>query len=582
MKSFLKTTLAVICGIIITSILSCMFVFSLARSMAGGGKTAIPKDAVLKIDMSQLTVAEQSKEFSGTLQLGSSINVESQNVIGIWDAVQGLNAAAADPSIKYIYLKVDGSTTGMAHLQELRAALKNFRACGKPVIAYSEAPSTGAYYLASVADKIYLPPYLGATYTLTGISGNLIFIKDLLDKLGVNVQLIRHGKYKSAGEMFIRNSASPENMEQNQVMINSMWNAMASEIAESRSISVGELNGLIDNLELCSPEDFINGGLADELLGKEELENKLADLAMVDKFSKVKMIGLKEYWDVKSMELKKSGNKIAVIYADGDIVDGNGKQSVAGDRFAREIAKVRADSTVKVAVLRVNSPGGSVLASEKIKTELDLLKQVKPVVASYGEYAASGGYWISNNADKIFSNPTTLTGSIGVFGMIPDFSKTVKDVAHVTITSVKSNRHSDMYSLMRPFDSDEYAYMQKSIEQIYDKFVNIVAEGRGMEPERVDEIAQGRVWTGADALGIGLVDELGTLEDAIKYAATLAGDPDPANWNVTGYPKPASQFEEIMSMFSGKTDGQEALLGKFKTMAEAGKLARMPYEIIIR
>lgn len=581
MKSFLKMTLAVICGLLITSIISGVFYLICLGSLAsmGSSKPYVPKDAVLKIDMSELNLAEQTKESPGILTIGNSISMETPEIIGLLDAARALDMAAQDPAIKYAFLKVDGVSGGVSTLQEFRKSLENFRTAGKAIVAYTESPSTGSYYLASVADKIYMPPYLGATYSFTGISGRLTFLKDLLDKLGVNVQLIRHGKYKSAGEMFIRNSASPENMEQNQVMVNSIWASLSEEIARSRSISVEELNATIDELKLVTPEDFVNCHLADGLLTREELKAKLADLAVVEDFKDVKMVSLKDYWLAKSETKSGAKDKIAIIYADGEIIEGDSKQEIAGDRFAREIAKVRADSTVKVAILRVNSPGGSVMASEKIKTELDLLKAVKPVIASYGDYAASGGYWISNNANHIFSNPTTLTGSIGVFGMIPDFSKTIKDVAHVTITPVNSNAHSDMLSLTRPFDEKEYEYMQSSIEKVYDKFINSVAKGRSMEPAAVDEIAQGRVWTGSDALNIGLVDEIGTLQDAIAYAARIAGNEDLSAWKIVGYPAPLSLFEEILSQIMGNNDEENVVLAELRKLSEPKTVAHMPFEI---
>ena len=352
-------------------------------------------------------------------------------------------------------------------------------------------------------------------------------------------------------------------------MIDAVWNSYASEIAESRDMSVEKLNSVIDNLELNSPEDFLSTGFVDALLSREELHAKLADLAVVDSYSKLKFFNLPDYIAARLLPASKSGNKIAVVYADGEIVDGEDKSNVAGDRFASVLAKVRADSTVKAVVFRVNSPGGSVLASEKIKAEVELLREQKPVVASYGDYAASGGYWISNSCDKIFSDETTLTGSIGVFSMIPEFSKVMKDVVHVNMVSVSSNKHTDMYSLMRPFDDAERDYMQASVENIYDKFVNTVAEGRGLEADYVDSIAQGRVWAGSDALKIGLVDEIGTLEDAINYASALAGDPSRSSLNVVEYPKPQTSLEMLMEML-GQTSPEETVFSgtPFESVAE--------------
>lgn len=550
MKDFVKMMLAVVCGIFVFGIVAFIMSLSVISSIAAAGSTApvLPKSGVMTIDMSELALAEQA---SDNFDVMSVIQGTTVKQIGLWNAVQAVNKAAEDPAVKYIYIKADGVSGGMAQLQEFRKALSNFRLSGKPVISYMEAPSTGSYYLASVSDKIYMTSCEGATSMVNGIGSQLIFLKDILDKVGVNVQLIRHGKYKSAGEMYIKNAPSPENLEQNQAMIDALWGSMASEIAESRGITLDAFNAMVDGLVLNTADDFLENGLVDELLSREELQSKLADLAVVDSYKKLKSFSISDYASAKALPNTKAKKKIAIIYADGEIVDGKGKQEVAGDHFASVIAKVRADSTVKAVVLRVNSPGGSVLASEKIKNEIDLLKADKPVVASYGDYAASGGYWISNGCDKIFSDATTLTGSIGVFSMIPDFSKVLKDLAHVNIVTVGSNKHSDMYSFMRPLDEDEQAYMQESVEGIYDKFVSIVSEGRSLEPEFVDSVAQGRVWAGSDALKIGLVDEIGTLEDAINWAAAAAGNPDLSSWNVAEYPKPLTTMEMFMESFGG-------------------------------
>lgn len=570
MKKFLKTVLAVVCGIILFNVL----LFAVIAGLATPSAPAVPSEGVLRIDMSKIVLGEQSRDTDPitTMQSGQEIAT-----IGIWDAVQAINCAAEDPGIKYIYLKTDGNASGAANASEFRKALQNFRATGaKAIVSYIESPSTGSYYLSSVADKVYMTPHPGANTTINGVGSQMFFLSDLLKKFGVNVQLIRHGKYKSAGEMFTRNSASPENREQYQVMVNSMWKTMSAEIAESRGISVEALNNAIDNLDLCLPEDFLRLGLVDELYDRAALENQLAVLAVADKFSDVTMIPFADYVNAK-VHPGKGSNKIAVIYVDGDIIDGSDLENVAGDRFAAVIEGVRADSGVKAVVLRVNSPGGSVLASEKIKSELDLLKAEKPLVASYGAYAASGGYWISNNCEKIYSDALTLTGSIGVFGMIPDLSKTASDVLKVGVENISSNKHGDMFSLTRPLDKAEYDYMLRSIEGIYDRFTTIVSEGRDIPKEQVDAIGQGRVWTGADALEIRLVDEIGTLEDAIHYAADLAGDPELSHWNIKGYPAPLTIMEQLIgSMGTNKQDFSVKVREYF---SQPRVIARLPYDI---
>ena len=413
MKEFFKMVLAVICGLflagIIAFILSIGFVSSLAA--AGSATPVIPKSGVMVIDMSKINITEQSAPSAPDVMTLVSGGSMYEN-IGLWKAVQAINKAAEDPAVKYIYIKSDGASGGIASLQELRKSLANFRMSGKPVVSYMESPSTASYYIASVSDKIYMTPHQGASSQLVGIASRLTFYKDLLDKLGVNVQLIRHGKYKSAGEGFIKNAPSPENLEQNQAMIDAIWGSYASEIAQSRGMAPDALNSAIDELKLNFPEDFLREGFVDELLDRQGLENKLADLAVIDSFKDLKSFTLSDYIAAKVTPNVKAKKKIAIIYADGEIVEGSGKQQVTGDYFSRQIAKVRADSTVKAVVFRVNSPGGSVLASEKIKREIELLQKDKPVVASYGNYAASGGYWISNSCDKIYSDATTLTGSI--------------------------------------------------------------------------------------------------------------------------------------------------------------------------
>lgn len=596
MKNFIKMTLATLTGLLLFGVVATFIMGGIIGAVATLGKEqpVMPSSAVLTMDMSTVMLMEQTQEMDPlTVIQGNGLEISS---LGIYSAIRAINIAAADPAIKFIFMKPDGVMGGMAQIEELRTALENFRKSGKAIVSYMENPTNAGYYLASVSDKIYMTSHDGGMNMLTGASSQMIFLKDLLSKLGINVQLIRHGKYKSAGEMFIRNSASKENLEQNEAMVQSVWSSWAGRIAESRETSVDDFNAMLNGLELNFPEDFLANGLVDELVTYEQMRQKLADLYVTDRPENVKTISIQDYAIIRTPLNLKPKAKVAVIYADGDIVDGKAKESqiVAGDRFAKIISEIRNDSTVKAAVLRVNSPGGSVLASEKIKAELALLQERMPVVASYGNYAASGGYWISAGCDKIYSNATTLTGSIGVFSMIPDFSKTVNDKLHVGITSVKSNSHADMYGMMRPLTDKEIAYMQASVEKIYDRFTGIVAEGRDLTVSRVDEIAQGRVWTGAEALDINLVDQIGTIEDAITWAAlSVDGVAAVEEVEVVGYPKPLTGLELLMESFGGTQQEQNILAGTpFKSIgtafgnwnaSETGKVyARMPHEIIIR
>ena len=600
MKSFVKMVLAVMTGIFLMGILGFFLFIGFIGSMAvaGSAKPLIPREGALVIDMSTVSVSDQGQPGDPMSVIRSGSLDET---ITLRSAVQAINIAAADPGVKLIYLKPDGGSASIAQLQELRSALANFRSSGKPVISYVENPSTGSYYLASVADKVFMTSHPGGNNMITGVAGQMIFLGDLLDKLQVNVQLIRHGKYKSAGEMFTRSEASAENLEQNQVMVNSMWKSISTEICKSRDITPEALDAAIDNIELIFPEDLLSHSLVDGLLTKDELKSKLATYYMAEDYSKVTLIGFNDYVKAKVTENFRPKNKIAIIYAEGEIVDGNDSKDVAGDRFSRMIAAARADSTVKAVVLRVNSPGGSVIGSDKIRDEIALTRKCKPVIASYGDYAASGGYWISSACDKIFSNSTTLTGSIGVFGMVPDLSKTLKNIAHVNITSVTSNKHGDAYSLTRPFDKDETAAMQASIEDIYDRFVSLVAEGRNLRKEYVDSIAQGRVWTGDDALRLGLVDEIGTLETALHYAASVASptaDPSLDGWHIVEYPAPMTFGQMLVASFGNFREEPYVFAGKdlkntvkvIEKWAESWEkngdgnmfFARLPYEINIR
>lgn len=592
MKEFVKTMLAVICAFLVMQIIGFFFLIISVGSMAAlgsGSKSVLPREGVLDIDMAQFVLGEQGLDNPmGGMSLGSFSPVPT---IGLWDAVQAVEKAAADPSVKYILLRPDAASGGTASLEELRKALVEFRKSGKAVVAYTENPGNGSYYLATAADKIYMTSYHGGMSQLVGVSGRMLFLKDILDKVGVNYQLIRHGKYKSAGEMYIKDSPSEENREQNQVMVNSIWKAYSSVMAEARGLSEEAFNALVDELKLNFPEDFLQAGLVDELFDHEGLVSKLCDLAVVEKKEDLHLMAFADYIAAKVVP-GTAKEKVAILFADGDIVDGRVENAVAGDRFVTEIDRIRKDKSVKSVVLRVNSPGGSVVASEKIRAALELLKAEKPVVASYGNYAASGGYWISNGCQKIYSDATTLTGSIGVFSLIPEFSK-VTDKIGVNIVTVGSNKHSDMLSLTRPFNAEETAYMQAYVEDVYEKFVNLVAAGRGLEPERVDEIAQGRVWTGSDAIGIGLVDEIGTLRDAVNYAASLAGFVSRDDYSVTTCPRVPSQMEQLLAMFGGQKSEPEILsgtpfegMGKLLRSLQEGQslqaVARLPFDIEIR
>ena len=592
MKEFLKmlgasftamVVYGIICILILTGAISGFAsLFSLEEMLP-----VMPSKAVLTIDMSEITLTEQTQEVPILDMLQSA---EAPQPLGVLDAVAAINAATFDPAVKYIFLKPDGVTGGPAQMEEIRNALQNFRDHGKAVVSYIENPTNGGYYLASVSDKIYMTSYDGGMNMFCGLSSQLIFLKDALDRLGINVQLIRHGKYKSAGETFVRNSSSKENMQQNEEMVGAMWDSWSSAIAESRGLKKEDIDRMLDEMELVFPKDFLEKGLVDELLTQDQLEDKLAMLYMTDSYKDVQSISIQDYAMLNTAGNPSGKNKIAIIYAEGEIVDGEAMEEVAGDRFAKIIQTVRNDKDVKAVVLRVNSPGGSVLASEKIKAQIDSLSRKVPVIASYGDYAASGGYWISAGCDYIYANESTLTGSIGVFSMIPDLKNTINDKLHVNITSVNSNKHADMYNMMRPLDKQETAMMQATVEQIYDRFTQIVAEGRDMTVSDVDEIAQGRVWTGAQALEIGLVDAIGTIEDAIIHAALLVDEKNCLdNIQIVEYPRPVTNLEMITAMLTGEeyleiAEPLKSIYTAFSSWdnSQSGKVyARIPYAIEI-
>ena len=515
------------------------------------------KAKVLKIDFKN-PIAERNVGGS-SFDIMSLIN-GTPNTVTLLSYVNAIDAAAQDKNIGMIYMTPENISAGTAQMEEIRAALQRFRQSGKPIVAYCRNFGNGSYYIASVADKIILDP--ASESMITGLSSQMIFLKDLLDALGVDVQLIRHGKYKSAGEMYIRSSSSPENRLQNEVMVNSIWNTMTGQIAASRGITQAQFNEWVENLEMCYPQEYKEKGLIDETWYKDEVEKYLCEQNGAKKISEVQFVKINKY----ASKLKKGSrkNRIAVVYADGEIVDNGGDADIVGTKLANTLRKVREDKKVKAVVFRVNSPGGSAQASEAIRHEIQLLRAEKPVIASYGNYAASGGYWISAESDYIFSDCSTLTGSIGVFGLIPSLGNAVSKNLKVNVETVGSTSHSDMMSGIRKLNDAEVAYVQKQIEKIYDDFTGLVSNGRGISKDSVDAIGQGRVWTGSDALRIGLVDSEGGLKEAIDYAAGKVGL-GAKDYRLSLYP--VAKETSIFQMLSGGSadDPEENLTSSVET-----------------
>ena len=543
MKPFWKVVFGGCLGTIIAFLLVNLIFFgligSLVSSLGKEEQPSVPRNAILKIDLRQ-SIQEQGKESFSFNPLAGSASMSSG--LSLLDAIRALDAAAEDPQVKFVYLKADDMNMDIAVAEEFRAALARFRECGKPVVSYSQGLSAGNYFMASVADKVILNAY--GDVMINGMSSQMMYYKDLIDQLGIDIQLIRHGKYKSAGEPYIKSEPSQENKEQYETMLGTIWGMMADAIASSRDFTAEQFNEWIDNLSISNAETAKEKGLVDELWYDDQVRDYFCTLCDVKKAKDLKYVSLKDYAAARVKSNLRAKEKIAVIYADGEIVmDDHGNGNI-GNNFAKEIAKARQDSSVKAVVFRVNSPGGSVQASAAIEREIALLKECKPVVASYGGYAASGGYWISCGADKIFSDKSTLTGSIGVFGLIPSFGKALRKNVHLNVYEVSTHKHGALATGMSPLDSEEEAMMQKQIDATYEDFVSRVAAGRGLTTEAVDEIAQGRVWAGGDAIKIGLVDELGGLTDAIRYAASMASL---ENYRLVTYPAVVPMYNQILS-----------------------------------
>ena len=592
MKEFFKFTLATITGIIVTSIIGFLFLLMIIGALiASTEKTVVVENQsmlVIKLD-NQIVDRTPNDPFSdlNIPGLGSARRVGLDHIIG------SIEKAVYDDRIKCIYLDLSPVNGGMAATEEIRNALIAFKdSCDKPIYAYGEMVDQKAYYLASVADRIVLNPQ--GAIDFRGLGGEITFFKNALEKLGVEMQIVRHGKFKAAVEPFMLEKMSDENREQTMVYLNSMWNQMLKGISEMRDIPVETLNQLADDvLTFRRGEKALEAGLVDALLYKDDVLDELREITGIAPQKGIPVIGVTNYAKVPVKKGKKSTfsrNKIAVIYASGEIgIPVMGSEGISGEKLSREIRQVRKDSSYKAIVLRVDSPGGSAYDSDVIWREVKLAADTKPVVVSMGNVAASGGYYISCAANKIVAQPNTITGSIGVFGTIPNAGELLNKKLGITTDVVKTNKHSDMPSLTRKMTDFERDLMQEYVENIYDVFLERVAEGRNMTKEAVDEIGQGRVWSGENAVSIGLVDELGGLDRAIKLAADLAGLENYRTVDLPALPDP------IQELLRGGTDNIRARILKnalgesaryYELIEKAtgfnGVVARLPYDIDIR
>jgi protease-4 len=570
MKNFFKMMLASMLGMLIVNVI---VLLSVVASVGRVEPVTVEENSILKISLNK-----PLEDRSGIPEI-DVLNLKVTANLGLNNILYGIEQAKHDNRIKGIYLDLSSVMAGMASVEEIRDALLNFKESGKFILAYAEDYSQKAYYLATVADKIYLNRF--GSVDFRGISSKVVFFKGLLDKLGIDMQIIRHGKFKAAIEPFTLDKMSAENREQIKAYTGSIWNHILQTIGAARNIGMDDLTRIADNLELSLAEDALDKNFVDRLFYEDELIDELKKYA---ESKNLNLIDIGKYFIAPAL-LNTAKDKIALIYASGEIMSGEGETDIMSKNIIAAIGKARKDSTVKAVVFRVNSPGGSASASEFIARELEITKARKPVVVSMGDLAASGGYWIAAPADKIFAHRTTLTGSIGVFGMIPNIEKAMTDKLGITFDVANTNDYSDFPSLTRPLKQAERNYFQKNVEHIYSIFTEKVAKARNLSVEKVDSIGQGRIWSGTNAFDLGLIDYFGGMQDAVLEAARLAGL---SEYSILELPKELSTFEMIMKTFDAKISNATAneLVRSLKhydyiinSIKNFGTVAKLPCEI---
>lgn len=587
MKQFLKFTLATIVGIFIASLLGLLILFGVIGALASASDSTptLKPNSVYELSL-EGTLVDRSKDdpFSGVL--AETMGRPNENSIGLDDVLKNIEKAKTNDNIVGIYLKGGSLSGGIASIKEIRNALIDFKKSGKFVVAYADNYSQRMYYLVSVADKVLINPQ--GMLELKGLSAQTMFFKNTLDKLGIEMQIIKVGTFKSAVEPFIKTKMSDANRLQVNVFMNSIWKTVLGEISASRKIPVAKLNSYADEMMMFQPTvKSKQYGLVDSLVYVDQVDTILRKSAkLMDKGTELTFVKNSTMTKVPD-PTKFDKNKVAIIYAIGEITDENGDGIVAKDMI-KTIADVEKDSAVKAVVFRISSPGGSAYASEQIWHAMNKLKAKKPVIVSMGDYAASGGYYIACMGNEIFAQPNTITGSIGIFGMIPNISG-LNGKLGITYDGVKTNKMSDAISVNRPFTPEERDLMQNYVNRGYELFVKRCADGRKMKPEQIKAIAEGRVWTGADAIGIGLVDKIGGLNDAIKYAVDKA---KLKTYNIKEYPEKEDFATKFMKNFSKdlETSFVKNQLGEqynlFKQIKNLDKIngiqARLPYDLIIQ
>lgn len=542
MKSFFKTFLASFLGS--AALLLALFltlILNLITSIISSYDTAVntKPGTILYMNLNYEIPERTNSNELGLIFTGSSFKTTDNT--GMNDILNNIKAAAIDPNISGIFLELSSIGTSTANIEEIRDQLIDFKQSGKFVISYSEAYEQSAYYLASVSDKIYMLP--DGILDIHGMASQNIFYKNLFEKLDIEMQIIRpeNNKFKSAVEPYFLDKMSDANREQTSVLLQSMWDQICLDISESRNISVETINKFADDLTLMFDSNLaLENNFIDGLIYRDELIERLKQLS--NSGDKINLIKNAQYANVRP-DVYFGSDKIAVIYASGQIFDGEGDDtSIGSEPLSKAIRAARNDKKVKAIVMRVNSPGGSAVASEVIRREVELAAKDKPFIVSMGNYAASGGYWISSSSDYIFADPNTLTGSIGVFGTMPNLKGFLNDKIGLTFDEVKTNENSDFGSLTKPMTPYQLAMMQKHVTSTYNDFITLVADTRNLSKTFVDSIGQGRVWSGKDALKIGLVDELGGMESAIAYAAEQA---NLSSYSIKEFPKQKDLFESL-------------------------------------
>ncbi|MES2377969.1 MAG: signal peptide peptidase SppA [Bacteroidota bacterium] len=587
MKQFFKFVLATVVGIILSTIIIILVIVGVIAAAGSDKDVEVDVNSILHIDI-KYPIAERTA--NNPLANLSFLGFDGDKSIGLKDILANIRKAKTDDKIKGIFLDESYMMSGQATTEEIRNALIDFKKSGKFVIAYSEIYTQGFYYLASVADKVYINPK--GFIEFSGFSSQVTFLKGALDKLGIEAQVIKVGTYKSAVEPLVLTKMSDANRLQVTSYLGSLYDHFLTGISKSRGINKDSLFAYANQLRIKQPQDALKYKLVDGLKYKDELLNELKDRLKIKKTDNINSVEIAEYTKSTDEDIKSiSNNSIAVVYASGDIAGGNGDDnSIGSETISKALRKVRLDKKIKAVVLRVNSPGGSSLASDVIWREVMLTKKVKPIIVSMGDVAASGGYYISCAADSIFAQPNTITGSIGIFAILPNMQKLFNDKLGVTFDGVKTGKFADLGNTSRPLTPEEKAILQSEIDHGYDDFTKAVAAGRHKTQPYINSIGQGRVWTGAQALKIGLVDRLGNIDDAVKSAAKKAGLKD---YKLVAYPEQKSVFNKLGESFSVqmKTRILQSELGENYKVYELIKnatsmmrtpLMRMEYDVVVK